>query len=80
MSSHRRRSTSRDTLAGRTNSEIGTELFITPRTVEWHLKKVFTKLGIRSRKGLPDALPARAGVRRAVRQEIAKRAQHPDYG
>jgi DNA-binding CsgD family transcriptional regulator len=46
-------------LAGRTNSEIGTELFISPRTVEWHLKKVFTKLGISSRKGLPDALPTR---------------------
>jgi hypothetical protein len=29
------------------------------RTVEWHSKKVFTKLGISSRKGLPDALPAR---------------------
>jgi DNA-binding CsgD family transcriptional regulator/tetratricopeptide (TPR) repeat protein len=45
-------------LAGRTNQEIGTELFISPRTVEWHLKKVFTKLGISSRKGLPNALPA----------------------
>jgi DNA-binding CsgD family transcriptional regulator len=46
-------------LAGRTNPEIGTELFISPRTVEWHLKKVFMKLGIRSRKDLGDALPAR---------------------
>jgi DNA-binding CsgD family transcriptional regulator len=46
-------------LAGRTNPEIGAELFISPRTVEWHLKKVFMKLGISSRKGLPDALPAR---------------------
>jgi DNA-binding CsgD family transcriptional regulator len=44
-------------LAGRTNPEIGTELFISPRTVEWHLKKVFMKLGISSRKGLQDALP-----------------------
>jgi DNA-binding CsgD family transcriptional regulator len=41
---------------GRTNSEIGTELYISARTVEWHLRKVFTKLGIVSRKGLPDAL------------------------
>jgi ATP/maltotriose-dependent transcriptional regulator MalT len=37
---------------GRTNPEIGSELFISPRTVEWHLRKVFTKLGISSRKQL----------------------------
>jgi ATP/maltotriose-dependent transcriptional regulator MalT len=42
---------------GRTNPEIGAELFLSPRTVEWHLKKVFTKLGIRSRRALRDALP-----------------------
>jgi DNA-binding CsgD family transcriptional regulator len=38
--------------AGRTNPEIGTELFISPRTVEYHLSKVFAKLGISSRKEL----------------------------
>ena len=42
---------------GRTNPEIGVELFISPRTVEWHLRKVFAKLGIGSRMGLHDALP-----------------------
>jgi DNA-binding CsgD family transcriptional regulator len=42
---------------GRTNPEIGAELFLSPRTVEWHLKKVFTKLGISSRRDLRDALP-----------------------
>ena len=46
-------------IAGRTNPEIGAELFIGPRTVGRHLKTVFMKLGIRSRKGLRDALPAR---------------------
>jgi DNA-binding CsgD family transcriptional regulator/tetratricopeptide (TPR) repeat protein len=44
-------------VAGRTNPEIGAELFLSPRTVEWHLKKVFTKLGISSRRALRDALP-----------------------
>jgi DNA-binding CsgD family transcriptional regulator len=42
---------------GRTNPEIGAELFLSPRTVEWHLKKVFAKLGISSRRALRDALP-----------------------
>jgi DNA-binding CsgD family transcriptional regulator len=41
---------------GRTNPEIGAELYISPRTVEWHLGQVYAKLGISSRKELRGAL------------------------
>jgi ATP/maltotriose-dependent transcriptional regulator MalT len=43
---------------GRTNTQIGAELYLSPRTVEWHLNKVFTKLGITSRLDVHEALPA----------------------
>ena len=49
---------------GCSNSEIGAELFLSPRTVEWHLRKVFTKLGISSRRELQAALPDRTGLAR----------------
>ena len=51
---------------GLTNPEIGARVFLSPRTVAYHLRKVFTKLGIDSRGQLyrvlppaPDAVPPR---------------------
>ena len=42
--------------AGQSNREISQVLFVTPKTVEYHLRNVYRKLNIETRRQLPDAL------------------------
>jgi DNA-binding CsgD family transcriptional regulator len=48
--------------AGRTNREIASALFMTPRTVTWNLSKVYRKVGVRSRTELARRLGSEAPV------------------
>jgi DNA-binding CsgD family transcriptional regulator len=50
---------------GRTNQQVATRLFVSPHTVNTHLRNAFTKLGVRSRVELARLVAAQDGLSRA---------------
>jgi DNA-binding CsgD family transcriptional regulator len=47
---------------GRTTREAAAELFLSPKTVEYHLRNAYRKLGVRSREELAKVLESHAGL------------------
>ena len=60
--------------AGRSNREVAAELVVSVKTIEFHLRNVFHKLGVTSRRELPD------GSRRSTRADgcVRPRSHSPE--
>jgi cation diffusion facilitator family transporter len=63
---------------GRINPEIAAQLYVSPRTVEWHMSKIFTKLGVSSRRRLEQALRSSPDRRVDDRDGGSRRSTPPN--